>query len=214
MRYSPSEVAEAAALSRSFSDLARRLKTTSRSYVKLVTERYGVSTQHFVGLHRKYTKDVLEPIVAVSHSFAEVTRRLSGSTHGGTSAHIKKVIERFGIDTSHFRKGVLNKGKPSARKKNSEEVLVVYPAGTPRRKAYLLRRALVDSGRKLECQECHQGPTWNGKPLTLQVDHIDGNTLNCLAPNLRFICPNCHSQTETYGSKNRLKLGESNANPQ
>jgi len=44
---------------------------------------------------------------------------------------------------------------------------------------------------------------WNGKPLTLEVEHVDGNSQNQTEDNLAMICPNCHSQTETYKGKNR-----------
>ena len=43
---------------------------------------------------------------------------------------------------------------------------------------------------------------WNFLPLKLQLDHIDGNNYNEVRENLRYICPNCHSQTETYCGKN------------
>lgn len=52
------------------------------------------------------------------------------------------------------------------------------------------------------CSSCGCGEEWNGKPLTLQVDHIDGNNINNVLSNVRLLCPNCHTQTETYGSKN------------
>lgn len=55
------------------------------------------------------------------------------------------------------------------------------------------------------CAECQTGPEWNGKPLTLELDHIDGNSDNNLPSNLRLLCPNCHSQTDTHGSKGQGK---------
>ena len=44
---------------------------------------------------------------------------------------------------------------------------------------------------------------WNGKPITFQFDHIDGNPDNNTKENIRMICPNCHSQTDTFGVKNK-----------
>lgn len=53
------------------------------------------------------------------------------------------------------------------------------------------------------CAVCGQGDTWNGLPLVLQLDHIDGDSDNNYPHNLRLICPNCHTQTPTYGSKGK-----------
>ena len=44
---------------------------------------------------------------------------------------------------------------------------------------------------------------WNGNPITLQVDHIDGNAGNNMPKNLRLICPNCHSQTDSFSGGNK-----------
>ena len=55
---------------------------------------------------------------------------------------------------------------------------------------------------KYECVDCGVGKMYNDKKLVLHLDHIDGNRSNNMPSNLRWLCPNCHSQTETYGVKN------------
>ena len=53
------------------------------------------------------------------------------------------------------------------------------------------------------CTECGIGEEYNGSPLVLTLDHIDGNSDNNFPSNLRTLCPNCHSQTDTYKGRNR-----------
>ena len=64
------------------------------------------------------------------------------------------------------------------------------------------RRLLLEQGGV--CKLCGLS-TWMGKPLILQLDHIDGNNTNDNKENLRMICPNCHSQTETFCRGNTRK---------
>jgi endogenous inhibitor of DNA gyrase (YacG/DUF329 family) len=70
-----------------------------------------------------------------------------------------------------------------------------------------LKKYLTET-RGEHCEDCGIGSIWNGKPLVLQLDHIDGDSDNNHLKNLRLLCPNCHTQTETFGSKgqgNRYK---------
>ena len=77
-----------------------------------------------------------------------------------------------------------------------------------------LKRLLFSEGVKEECVKCGQGPEWGGEPLTLQLHHRDGDRLNNLRENLNILCPNCHTQTNTYtgrnsrGIKKRNKCGQ------
>ena len=56
-----------------------------------------------------------------------------------------------------------------------------------------------------KCTICGNNGVWMDQPLTLQLDHIDGDSTNNELSNLRLLCPNCHTQTETYGSKRGTK---------
>lgn len=64
-----------------------------------------------------------------------------------------------------------------------------------------IRRYLIERDGNF-CKECEILPIWNGKELQFHVDHVDGDRNNNLPKNLRFLCPNCHSQTETYSGRN------------
>lgn len=61
-----------------------------------------------------------------------------------------------------------------------------------------------------KCSWCNQGPIWNGKPLSLHLDHIDGDSDNNHVSNFRILCPNCHSQTETYVARNKKNTKRNN----
>ena len=151
--------------------------------------------------HEKYTREVLEAAVRQSRSMSEVLRRLGLVPAGGTHAHIARRVKAFGIDTSHFLGRAANQGAHhrGVRKWLWHEVLVLRTSGH-RQKAHRLRRALIESGRQYRCEAegCPLSNTWLGKSLVLHVNHKNANWLDDRAENLEFLCPNCHSQTETY----------------
>jgi hypothetical protein len=152
-----------------------------------------------------YTKERLEQAVQQSSYFTEVFEKLGARKGGNTYQRVKSLIAKYQIDTSHFpksnTKGFLKSG--ISTKKDWKEILVASKKS--REKSRLLRRALQESGREYICECCKLKPEWNKKPLTLQVDHIDGDWTNCCKENLRFLCPNCHTQMPTYCNQGKRK---------
>lgn len=148
----------------------------------------------------KYTKELLEPIVKESYSLADVIRKLGLKHAGGTYSHIGRVIDKWKIDKSHFRGkgnncGSQHKGN-SFQKRPKEEILVIRTDGL-REKSRNLTRALLESSVKYQCENCSIENYWNNKPLILEVDHRNNNWLDNRIENLRFLCPNCHSQEDS-----------------
>ena len=69
--------------------------------------------------------------------------------------------------------------------------------------SYKLKNRLVSEGvKKNVCEICGQS-SWMGKQLNLELHHMDGNRQNHKLSNIRLLCPNCHSQTDTFRAKNK-----------
>ena len=151
---------------------------------------------------RKYTEEVLNEAVANSTSVMGVLRFLDVPQAGGTHAHISRMIRRYSVDTSHF---VRYQNGAQRKRYTAEQILVGKPPGSLRTKPQLLRRALEEIGRPYACAGCNNPGQWLDGPLTLAIDHIDGDFLNNLEENLRFLCPNCHSQTANFAGRSRNK---------
>jgi hypothetical protein len=176
-------------------------------------EILGLPTDHLRGRHVIYSEQLLREVVARSDSVADVLRGLGLAQAGGSHAHVSRRIHALGIDISHFTRRA-NLQPVARRRLTPPEILVRRPHAEKRRPGALLTRALLAIGRPHVCAGCGTGPCWRGVPLVLSVDHIDGNWRNDEAANLRFLCPNCHSQTATFCRKTTPRVpcarGESN----
>jgi hypothetical protein len=138
-------------------------------------------------------------------SAAEALRAL-GVPLAANHRRLREACERFGVDYPRFDASVGPKGRFDSRTPITplSEILVEDSCYS---KFGVLKRRLIDSGMLLnECALCHLGPEWQGKPLTLQLDHINGVRTDNRIGNLRLLCPNCHSQTVTFARRKDTRV--------
>jgi hypothetical protein len=147
-------------------------------------------------------KEFIEAVKS-SSSIAEALKKVGLSPSGGNYRSFRIYSIRFGgVDSSHFTGQAWNKGKKTRTNKviDLKDILTINSTYTNMSclKGRLFREGLL----KNSCYECDFLPMWRGKPMTLSLDHINGDSTDNRIENLRILCPNCHSQTETFGSKN------------
>jgi Zn finger protein HypA/HybF involved in hydrogenase expression len=143
---------------------------------------------------RTWTDNLLREAVESNYSMAAVLRTLELHVNGSSSRVLKKHIERLGLSVSHFKKSNI--------KENFKNKTIPY-------EKVFKENSLVDSSvlksavKRWEviphlCKGCGNTGTHNGQPLVLQLDHENGIRNDNRKENLRYLCPNCHSQTPTF----------------
>jgi len=202
----------------SLSDVIRAfgLKPTGGNYryFTAVVFKAGLDTSHF-GLRqlsrrvRALSRDDLASIVKSSLSVAQVLAHFGLPQEGRPHRELSRRLRELELDMSHFRGPGWARGETKdthaslariahIRSLPDEKVFVVGSLITGRG---LLPR-LLRLGWSYVCSVCGIAE-WRGRALTLHVDHINGKHYDNRLENLRFLCPNCHSQTPTYGNRAR-----------
>lgn len=110
--------------------------------------------------------------------------------------------------TNNWPKTAWNKGIPTtyATPLRDDQVFVEHSTYS---RTSLKKRILKSNLIAYKCAICSMLPIWNGKDLVLQLDHINGINDDNRLENLRFLCPNCHTQTDTFSAKNRRNSNRS-----
>ena len=153
-----------------------------------------------MALQRKYTDEDLRAAVPASYSVAQVLQAIGLRPAGGNYKTVQARIRELDLDTSHFLGQGWLKGKSLtlAPVRPLTEVLV-DGSGV---KSHDLKLRLLREGLKHHiCEGCER-TMWRGKPIPLELEHINGRSTDNRLGNLALLCPNCHAQTSTYRGKN------------
>lgn len=145
------------------------------------------------------SKEEFSSLVKQSNTIADILRHFGLSNKGGNHNTVKRRVKHENIDISHIKLGQgSNKGKRFAPKKTNEEYFCEN--GTVNRnsvKQRIIRNNLIP----YQCAKCGLKNIWNNKKISLQLEHKNGIPNDNRLINLCFLCPNCHSQTDTYAGK-------------
>lgn len=153
---------------------------------------------------RRFTDDDLRRAVATSESVAAVMRELGYEPSGGMHRFIRAHIKRLELDTTHFVGQAWARGRKLStgfRRRPIEEILV---NGSSIGGSALLRRLIAEGLREARCDACGR-TEWEGQPIPLELDHVNGDPTDNRLDNLRPLCPNCHALTETYCGRKRAR---------
>lgn len=155
----------------------------------------------------KIQDDVFAKIIKDAKTFKEILVHFGLESKGGNNETIKRRCAEQGIDLSHIKMGRSHrKGQKyldfGLSKENALTVIFIKDSESSRNtvKRYVNKYSLIP----YKCA-CGNEGLWESKPLSLQLDHINGEPKDHRLENLRWLCPNCHSQTETFTGKHKKR---------
>jgi hypothetical protein len=144
-------------------------------------------------------KEFIRNMVSKAENISAFLESLGLTKHSSNFKIASKFIEKYNIDTSHF------KNRPKSNSTRSIPIVEILNGKHPNYKGYELKKRLFkEEIKKEQCEKC--GITeWLGEPIVLELDHINGDSSDHNLNNLRIYCPNCHSQTPTWKNRKLLK---------
>ena len=138
-------------------------------------------------------KQEIEKAIKESKSMMEASKKLNFNI---------KTFRRMAVELNLWEPNPSGKGTKRSTFKPKYDIEKIFSNELPMQSNKLRKRLLREGYKKPVCEMC-SGTVWLGKPMPLELHHIDGNNKNNSLANLKLICPNCHTFTETYKSKNK-----------
>jgi hypothetical protein len=151
----------------------------------------------------KISKKELIEIVSLCDTFSCILSKFNLLNKGGNVKTLKTRLLEDKIDYSHIPEGRgSNKNRPKGAKTPLDLKKVLVKNSSYNNRKILKKRLVKEKLLDYKCDECGLENIWNKKLITLQLDHKNGIHNDNRIENLRFLCPNCHSQTDTFAGRN------------
>lgn len=145
-------------------------------------------------------KDAVANAIASASSIKEAIENLGLRAAGGNYKAFRLACERHGLTLPRATGLSQTRAARESNRRSNNEIFVENSDYTNRS---LLKKRLYEMGIPEECVSCGLGPEWNGKRLTLTLEHKNGVWNDHRIENLEILCPNCHSQTDTFCGGNK-----------
>lgn len=142
-------------------------------------------------------------LIKNSKTMSEVLRYFGLENKGGNYQACKKRIEELKLDTSHFLCRI--DSCVLTRSITKDQFLLRLTKESSISRGTIKRLLIKFNLLEYKCRDCGNNGNWNNKPMSLQLEHINGISNDNRLENLCFLCPNCHSQTDTFAGKSLKK---------
>ncbi len=132
-------------------------------------------------------------------SIAAILREIGLPENNDTGyKSIYNTVEKYNLDISHW------KGRGSNKGKNRHDISEYLDKGRGIKSRELKKRLFQEGIKQKKCESCGNDK-WLNNDIPLELHHIDGNHFNNKLENLQILCPNCHSFTPNFCSKNKFR---------
>lgn len=156
-----------------------------------------------MGKKKHWTDEQFIEAVRTSLSYAQVLEKIGLRVAGSNYDTVKRKIKELQLNTSHMTGKAWNQGARSRVIRPARplsEVLVEHSSWI---NSNNLRKRLLNEGVKEYKCECCGRTEWLGKPIKLELHHVNGIKDDLRIENLLILCPNCHAYTDNYRGKNK-----------
>lgn len=177
-------------------------RVTSRRYDEMLKrqEDRKRTEDEFVLLVKKY--------LPISNSLNNLCMNLGLRGVDGYYKKIKRIIEENNLSTEHFGTIKLTPNGSSRNKYTAMDDDEFFSENSNRNGDSTIKRLINGHYKEYRCENPNCGISdWNGQPIKLEIHHINGDHYDNRLENLQLLCPNCHSQTDTYARRNINRKG-------